>query len=147
MTTIISRAVRSRRGRRRGLARERALVAVEVATGAMALSGGVLLISKPDGSLLRADLSALANSPFSDYRLPGLLLAVLVGGGFVGTALWQTLGGPFARELSVVAGAGIVVFEAVELVWLGFQPLEAVFAIVGVGAVALAWGLPGDRKR
>src|SRR5215213_7182291 len=90
MSSTITRE-RSRRGRRRSALgpRERALVGVELGTGAMALLGGALLAVRPDGSLLHAEVSALANSPFRDYRLPGVLLAVLVGGGFVGTGLWQ----------------------------------------------------------
>jgi hypothetical protein len=92
-------------------------------------------------------MSALAGSPFSDYRLPGVLLAVLVGGGFVGAGLWQALGRSFSRETSLLAGAGIIVFEGAELAWLGFQPLEAVFAAVGVVVLALAWGLPRGRRR
>jgi hypothetical protein len=127
--------------------RERALVRVELATGAMALLGGGLLAARPDGSPLQAKLSALSGSPFPDYRMPGLLLAVLVGGGFVGTGIWQATRSPFARELSIVAGAGIVVFEGAELMWLGFQPLEAVFAAVGVTVLALAVGLPGRRPK
>jgi hypothetical protein len=39
----------------------------------------------------------------------------------------------------MLAGAGLVVFEAAELGWLGFQPLEAIFAVVGIAVVALAW--------
>jgi len=41
-----------------------------------------------------------------------------------------------------MAGADLVCFEAVELAWIGFQPLEAVFAIVGVAIVILAWRRP-----
>jgi hypothetical protein len=42
----------------------------------------------------------------------------------------------------MAAGAGLVCFEAAELAWLGFQPLEAVFAVVGVAIVMLAWRTP-----
>jgi hypothetical protein len=143
MTTIN----RYRHDRRVVPSRERALVGVELGTGIMALTGGVLLAVRPDGSLLQADMSALAGSPFFDYRMPGVLLAVLVGGGYVGTGVWQALGRPFARELSLLAGAGIILFEGAELVWLGFQPLEAVFAAVGVAVLALAWGLPPGRRQ
>ena len=82
----------------------------------------------PDGSLLRADSSALAGSPFSDWRVPGVLLAGLVGGGFLLAGWWQWRGRRHARELSMAAGAGLVFFEAAELAWIGFQPLEALFA-------------------
>jgi hypothetical protein len=143
MTTI----TRHRHERRVVRGRERALVGVELGTGITALTGGVLLAARPDGSLLQAEISALASSPFSDYRVPGVLLAVLVGGGFIGTGVWQALGGLFARELSLLAGAGIIVFEGAELVWLGFQPLEAVFAAVGIAVLALAWGLPRGRRQ
>jgi hypothetical protein len=43
----------------------------------------VLLAAAPDGSLLRADLAVLAGTPFSDWRVPGVRLAGLVGGGFL----------------------------------------------------------------
>ena len=121
---------------------ERALVAVELCTGSAALVGGVLLAIRPDGSLLQADSAALAGSPFSDWRVPGVLLGTLVGGGFLLTGLWQWRRGRWARELSLLAGAGLVLFEAAEVVWLGFQPLEAVFAAVGLAVVVLAWRLP-----
>jgi len=35
-----------------------------------------------------------------------------------------------------------VCFEAAELAWIGFQPLEAVFAAVCVIVLGLAWRLP-----
>ena len=128
-------------GRRPGVAR-RALVALELVTGVTGLVGGVLLAAAPDGSLLRADPATLAGSPFSDWRVPGVLLAGLVGGGFLLAGRWQWRGGWHARELSMAAGVGLVCFETAELAWLGFQPLEALFAVVGVTIVILAWRTP-----
>jgi hypothetical protein len=58
---------------------ERVLIGMELITGAAGLAGGLLLALSPDGSLLRAQMSALENAPFTDWRLPGLLLASLVG--------------------------------------------------------------------
>jgi hypothetical protein len=75
----------------------------------------VLLAAAPDGSLLRADPATLADSPFSDWRVPGVLLAGLVGGGFLLAGWWQWRGHRYARELSMAAGAGLVCFEAAEL--------------------------------
>jgi hypothetical protein len=135
------RPVRLAGRRRPGVAR-RALVALELMTGVTGLVGGVLLAVAPDGSLLRADPATLAGSPFSDWQVPGVLLAALVGGGFLLAGWWQWRGHRYARELSMAAGAGLVCFEAAELAWLGFQPLEAVFAVVGVTIVMLAWRTP-----
>jgi hypothetical protein len=42
----------------------------------------------------------------------------------------------------MASGAGLVCFEAAELGWIGFQPLRAVFAAVGVIIIGLAWRLP-----
>ena len=117
----------------------RTLVTLELVTGAAGLTGGVLLAAAPDGSLLRADPAVLAGAPFSDWRVPGVLLAGLVGGGFLLAGWWQWRGNRYARELSMAAGAGLVCFEAAELAWLGFQPLEAVFGLVGVIIIGLAW--------
>lgn len=123
----------------------RALAGLELATGAMAAVGGVLLAVAPDGSMLAADTAALAGSPFSDYRWPGLLLATLVGGGYLLTGFWQWRGGWGARALSIFAGIGLVAFEASELLWLGFQPLELVFALVGLAVATMA--VFGGRDR
>jgi hypothetical protein len=69
--------------------RERLLIGLELFTGVAGLIGGLLLVARPDGSLLSAKVSALAGSPFSNWRVPGVFLATLVGGGFLGTGLWQ----------------------------------------------------------
>jgi len=104
----------------------------------------VLLTLAPDGSLLNADPAVLVDSPFTDWRVPGMLLAGLVGGGCLVTGAWQWRAGRGARWLSALAGIGLVVFEGAELVWLRFQPLEAVFAIIGTTVTALA--LTGPRQ-
>src|SRR4051812_22593129 len=123
----------------------RILVGLELFTGATALVGGLLLAIAPDGSLLDADPAALTGSPFADYRWPGILLATLVGGGYLLTAYWQARSGSGARALSVFAGVGLIAFEASELLWLGFQPLEAVFAGLGGAVAALAVLAPSER--
>jgi hypothetical protein len=133
----LARPVMARRPRR-------VLVGLELFTGATALVGGLLLAIAPDGSLLAADPAALAGSPFADYRWPGVLLATLVGVGYLVTGVWQARSGVGARALSVFAGAGLVVFEASELLWLGFQPLEAALAAIGATVALLAALAPSE---
>jgi peptidoglycan/LPS O-acetylase OafA/YrhL len=139
---LLGESIRSRRP-------IRVLVGLELFVGGTALIGGLLLAIAPDGSLLAADPAALHGSPFTDYRLPGLLLAALVGGGYLLAGWWQRRAGRGARALSVFAGAGLVTFEGAEVLWLGFQPLEAVFVAVGgtVAVLALITGHePGPRR-
>ena len=44
-------------------------------SGAGAVPGGLTLVVGPDGARLQAKLSALAATPFADWRVPGLLCA------------------------------------------------------------------------
>jgi hypothetical protein len=67
-----------------------------------------------------------------------VLLASLVGGGYLVTAWYQWRNDRWSRALSMGAGAGLVLFETFELAWIGFQPLEAVFALVGTVVFLLA---------
>lgn len=121
----------------------RVLVGLELGTGASALVCGALLVARPDGSLLGLPLRVLADTSFTDWRLPGALLAGLVGGGWLIAGAAQGFRARRRRDLSVVAGAGLVLFEAVEWAWLGFHPLQAVFMVVGSAVVVLA--LRADR--
>lgn len=115
------------------------LGALEVTTGAGAIVGGALLVARPDGGLLRATVRSLSKSPFTDWRVPGLLLAVLVGGGGLASGWCALRDTRAARAMSLVFGTGLLVFELTEVAWIGFQPLEAVFGAVGVGIVLAAW--------
>jgi len=126
--------------------RDRTLVGLELLTGAAGTVGGVLLVVRPDGSLLHAKLSALVGSPFSSWRIPGLLLSTLVGGGLLLAGVWQRRQAWHARELSMFAGAGLMAFECAEFAWIGFQPLEALFGIVGMAIFALSRKMPRSVK-
>ena len=125
----------------------RLLVGLELLTGSTAVLGGVLLAAEPDGSLLQADPAVLVASPFQNWRIPGILLTTLVGGGFLAAGVWQWRGWRHARELSVVAGLGLVCFEVVEVAWIGFQPLQAVFALVGAAVAGLALDEASSDKK
>lgn len=116
------------------VAGDRALVPLEYFTGIPALAGGMMLAVRRTVRCCRP----LDGSPFSNWRVPGILLAVLVGGGFLLTAESQRRHLPHARELSIFAGVGLMVFELTEVLWIGFQPLEAVFGVVGAAVTVLA---------
>ncbi|WP_258723633.1 hypothetical protein [Cellulomonas sp. NS3] len=124
---------------RGGALARQARAVVEVLTGAAALGGGSLMIVRPDGSLIGLQLDLLHRTPFTDWRLPGVLLAGLVGTAFVVAGLLERAAHQRAALVSLVAGAGLVVFELVEWWWIGFHPLQAVFLATGsvLGASAV----------
>ncbi|MBD7994010.1 hypothetical protein H9639_01695 [Arthrobacter sp. Sa2CUA1] len=126
---------------------EKALIGLELGTGAAALGAGTLLALRPDGAFLHADRTVLRRTPFPDWRLPGLLLAAGCGGGYLLAAVLQLRRHRAARALSMAAGVALVGLEAWETAVIEFQPLEALFAGVGGAVVVLAWRVPPDQKK
>src|SRR6185437_13276504 len=57
------------------------IMAIEGLVGFAAVIAGLLLMVRPDGSLLGMSKVTLSATGFSDYLVPGVLLVVLVGGG------------------------------------------------------------------
>lgn len=55
------------------------LIFLLLLNGISAVMGGWSLIVHPDGSVLGLSAGLLVNSPFSDYRIPGIVLFCLVG--------------------------------------------------------------------
>ena len=121
--------------------RERALVALLVLIGLTGLVGGIFLAARPDGSLLHAKPSALVGTPFRDWRVPGILLAALVGGGLLGAGLWLAAHLPYRREIGLVAAVGLFAFEVVQFLIIGFQGLQVVIGVAALVMATLAWGL------
>jgi uncharacterized membrane protein (UPF0136 family) len=137
-------AIRNRKpvGRAQRDSSEKVLIALEVFTGLTGVAGGVLLMARPDGSLLQippATLSALARtSPFPDFFVPGLFLAGIVGGGMLGAAWLLSRRRPYALEAAIVAGTALIIFEVVEFAAIGFMPLQALEVVVGAVTLGLA---------
>lgn len=119
-------------------AREKILIAIEAFCGLGALAGGVALMVRPDGAVLHMPASYLAGSPFADYLVPGLLLAVFVGAGMLGAALLLIRCWRYGREAAIVPGAALVIFEIVEFSVIGFNPLQVLFGVLGAIACAPA---------
>ena len=105
--------------------------------GVNAVVAGVLFLVRPDGSRLGLSTDLLRAGPFTDFLFPGLallalgLLAVLAAF-LVG---WRA---PIARGVALVAGAGFLVFLAVEVYVVGTHWLQAVVGLLALGVVALA---------
>lgn len=123
---------------RRHTPEERALIGLELGTAAAALSGGILLALRPDGAFLHADPAVLRGTPFTDWRVPGLLLAAGCGGGYLLAGLLTLRRHRAAPLVSVAAGTALIGLEAWEIAFIEYQPLEAAFAGVGAAVVVLA---------
>lgn len=129
------------RAGRRG-ATETILMVLEAFLGIAAVAGGGCLMARPDGSLLALQPGLLKGSPFADYAVPGMALAVVVGGGMFGGAL--LLGGRrrYALEVGMLAGGTLVLFEVAQVAAIGPNPQQAIYG--GLGAIVL--GMAARRR-
>jgi hypothetical protein len=55
------------------------LLVLHLMLGLGAVGGGLVLMIRPDGSLLHMPVSALQGSPFHDFLLPGVILFLVLG--------------------------------------------------------------------
>jgi hypothetical protein len=129
-------------------------IAIGMLTGFMALSaiwGGIamLLGVYRNGVLIEAGTGArfpvawLQGTPFSDYTVPALVLALVVGGSALMALLTIFTGRRAGVIASLAAGLLLVGFIAVEITTLeqvpaGPTPAEALYFGIGLSLVALA---------
>ncbi|MEO7722475.1 MAG: hypothetical protein ABIS08_11245 [Pseudolysinimonas sp.] len=119
---------------------------------ASALAGGVALVvgSVSPSLALGIPVSYLEGSPFSSYLVPGVILAVVLGGVNVWAFVLLLRRHPFAVFASAIAAFDGLIWIAVELVWVPFSVLHAIYFTVPLaqaGFVMLALGLAGRRPR
>jgi hypothetical protein len=101
-----------------------ALFAFELPAAVGAIAGGLALLA----GVIRFPLEQLQGTPFGDYTIPGLILAMAVGGSLLLGAATALLRREFAVLFSVAAGlilSGWIIGEVILL-----------------GPFALTWQLP-----
>ena len=119
------------------------LLTLESLTAVTAPAGGTLLVLAPDGTLMTVDPTVLGGTPFEDWPIPGVLL-IGSWSAVAAAAFWS--GMRWAWQLSLAAGLGLVLFELVERIWIGFHPLQVVFCVVGITVLGLATR-PSQRRQ
>jgi|WetSurSiteA1Bulk_404760.scaffolds.fasta_scaffold00363_5 hypothetical protein len=125
-----------------------------------AFFGGIAFIIRPDGSLFQMPVEMLANSPFKDFRIPGIIL-LLTFGVFPAFVIYGLIKKPdskflsslnllydhhFAWTFSVYTGIGLII-------WINFQTLilnsvdilHTVYSSLGLLIICIAL-LPRTRK-
>ena len=107
-----------------------------------AAMGSWYLLGKSDPMPLKN----LADTPFSSYDGPGLILLLAVGGTSLLAAIWRSAKLPYATELTIVAGATLLGWLLFEFWWIPqYWPPQLLFALVG--AVMIIGGWFGWKQR
>jgi hypothetical protein len=119
-----------------------ALVAVTAIAGGAALTLAAL---NPDlATVLSPPMEYLEGSPFSSYLLPGMLLAIVVGGTQVAAFLLGVTRSDLSLPGAATAAIALLIWVFVQMVFIPFSFLQAIYFAVGIaetGLVLLALGI------
>lgn len=86
----------------------------------------------------------LANSPFSSFLIPGLILGLVVGGTQLAAATTVLMKHRRGLLLSAIAGFGMLIWIFAELAILGeYSPLQTAYFALGVVELVLVLVLLG----
>ena len=116
-----------------------ALLGALLFEGVSALLGGAGLVADPTGGMMRMPAGLLHGTPFSDYRVPGLILVVVLGvlPLVVAAGLW--LAQPWARPGASLVGVALVVWIGIQVAMIGYQhPVQPFYAVVGIVIIVLS---------
>jgi len=120
---------------------------------------GPLLMIKPDGSVIQMPLSIMRGSPFTDFFIPGLVMFLFLGifPSIIAYGLWKKPAwiwpdpfNPFKRYHwswagSLAAGIILMIWLTVELIWVEYSILHAIYYVWG-GTILLLTLLPAARS-
>ncbi len=111
------------------------LAAALVFQGLSGIAGGLALVADPTGELIGIPLVWLEGSPFRDYRIPGIVLLVVLGMVPLGIAwaVWTQRRGAWHGAL--VVAMALLIWIAVEIAVVGYQPqppLQLLYGSLGL---------------
>lgn len=110
-----------------------ALVALSAAAGGVALALG-----EQAGSLgIIPPLDWLEGTPFDSYLLPGLMLLIVVGGTHSLAFVLLLRRTTWALAASAVAGCGMMIWVVVQMVFIPYSFLQAVYFGTGLLEIVL----------
>jgi len=113
--------------------------------GIGAVPAGIAMISDPSGRSLGMPLEMLANSPFSNFLIPGVFLLVVNGIGSLLGGIASFSRHRFAGEIAAGLGTFLIVWIAAQVWWMGVHWLHVLYFVLGL--VELTLGLKYRRNR
>jgi len=113
--------------------------------GIGAVPAGIALVSDPSGGGLGMPLEILAESPFSDFLIPGVLLLLVNGIGSLLGGIASFSRHRFAGEIAAGLGTFLVLWIAAQVWWMGVHWLHMLYFVAGI--VELTLGLKYRRNQ
>lgn len=125
-----------------------ALILLDAFLALTAIAGGIGLLT----GVNTPTLEWLARSPFRSFTIPGLALLLIVGGTALVATIMMIRRHPSATIASGLAGAFIIGFEIVEVIFIGSpagiaRTLQVFYLTLGLLIVVLAATLWARMRR
>jgi hypothetical protein len=112
-----------------------ALLVLDLFVGLTAVIGGLAILL----GAIQMPGEWLHHTPFSSYRVPGMVLAVIVGGSALVAAVAVMVRSVWDAIASLVAGVILVGWIVSEVAMLGFQSgLQPLYFVIGLLMIGLA---------
>jgi hypothetical protein len=109
-----------------------------------AIVSGLLLIDKPDGSILHLQLSVLSGTPFTNFLIPGIILASVVGGTNLMAVISNMQSHPRRYTWAMAGGLMTCGWIAVQILLINtFYWLQFVYIVTGLSTILIAYQLKG----
>ncbi len=108
-------------------------------TAAGALYGGWQLMTDPTGGKLGMSTGLLTQSPFTDFRWPGVILFILIGLGSIVATIWVLRQWYYYSIAVMIVGAWLTGWIGIQVMLIReFHWLQAAF--LGIGLFLLGAG-------
>ncbi len=115
---------------------------LQIFIGMGAIAGSLPMILTPEGDTIGMPVELLANSPFTNYFIPGILLLLINGVGQLISAWYSLKFLKPAGVLGIVFGAALMVWIMVQMYYLGFGSwLQPMYLALGTIEFFLALGI------
>ncbi|RXK62633.1 hypothetical protein ESA94_06445 [Lacibacter luteus] len=113
-------------------------------TALTASISGLLLVSFPDGSVMQMSTVLLSDTAFRSFLVPGIILAVVVGGTNLVAAVFNLLVHPLRYNWSLASAVVLGGWILVQLLLIdAFHWLQLLYLFVAVMILLLTWQLKG----
>ncbi len=114
------------------------LVTIQALVGLTAIMGGAKLVSDPTGASAALPLVWLAGSPFPDYRIPGVVLLVVIGVGTIVAGVIVLRQRRYAKAAAFGSGLMLIAYITVEVWVVGLRTvLQPLYFALGLAMPAL----------
>ena len=124
------------------------LIALHAVLGVAAVGAGQAFVRDPSGAALGMTTDWLNDSLFADFRVPGLFLAIVIGGANLLTAVLLWRRHPESPLASLGTGLLLVTWVAIQTAIIGFRHWsQGIWWMTFVTVTVLAARLVGQRTR